>query len=185
MPGRKPKPTALLKLMGTANVTRLKERGPEPEAPGDLLVEPPDWFSEGQAASWRYAVENAPLHILRRVDRGMLTVWCEAEDRHRRATEAQATLDRRSPKMPFMMARKRKGMDDPDGKPTTITELTISPYLAVITAAAGTMARASSDLGFSPAARPRLAQNNPGAAVPNDSPWHRLKVLQGGRKDPA
>jgi phage terminase small subunit len=79
--------------------------------------------------------------------------------------------------MPFLIVRKRgKG---------EVTELTVSPYLAVITSAAQVMARAATEMGFSPAARPRLAQSNPGAAIPNDSPWHRLKLLQGGRKEGA
>src|ERR1700741_944304 len=108
MPGRKPRPYMLKKLEGTLNTTRETQRGSEPEAPGDLLAEPPDWMTEGQAASWRYAVEHAPLHILRRIDRGMLTVWGGAEARPRRATEAQALLDRRQPKLPFLMVHKKK-----------------------------------------------------------------------------
>lgn len=192
MKGRKPKPAALHALEGTLNVTKMRERGPEPEAPGDLLADPPDWLTDGQAASWRYAVEHAPKSILRCIDRGMLTVWCEAEDRHRRATEAQAMLDKRSPRLPFMMVR-RKGKKAAEGEKgegekgkgesagTEITEITVSPYLGVISAAGQIMARTASEMGFSPTSRPRLAQSNPGAAVPNDSPWHRLKVLQGGR----
>jgi len=193
--GRKPTPAALLKLKGTENVTRARERGPEPEAPGDLLAEPPDWLSDGQAASWRYAVEHAPRSILRLIDRGLLTVWCEAEDRHRRATEAQAMLDKRSPRLPFMMLRRKappkakKGDDDAkkDGEAAPapaaeMPELSVSPYLSIINQAAQVMIRAASEMGFAPAARPRLAETNPGAAVPNDSPWHKLRVLQGGRE---
>jgi phage terminase small subunit len=42
------------------------------------------------------------------------------------------------------------------------------------------MLRAASELGFSPAARPRLA---PGQAAhrPEDEPWVHLRLLQGGK----
>jgi phage terminase small subunit len=184
--GRKPTPAALLKLKGTENVTRARERGPEPEAPGDLLADPPDWLTDGQAASWRYAVEHAPRGILRLIDRGLLTVWCEAEDRHRRATEAQAMLDKRSPRMPFMMIRRKPApkakKEGEAAPPAEAPELSVSPYLGVINQAAQVMVRAASEMGFAPAARPRLAETNPGAAMPNDSPWHKLRVLQGGRE---
>jgi phage terminase small subunit len=189
MRGRKPKPAALHKLEGTLHVTRAKQRGPEPEAPGDVLAEPPEWMTEGQAASWRYAVAHAPAGILRRIDHGILAVWCEAEDRHRRATEAQALLDRRQPKLPFLMAnqKKKKERDPESGEEREVNDgppvLTPSPYLSIITAAGSTMARTASELGFSPTARPRLSTSNPGITTPNDSPWQRLRVLQGGKKE--
>ena len=69
MRGRKPKPTALHDLHGTFRATRHKAREAEPKAVGDLLSEPPDWMTDGQQAGWRYAVENAPKGVLRRIDR--------------------------------------------------------------------------------------------------------------------
>jgi phage terminase small subunit len=172
--GRRPKPTVLHKLEGTFNVTRHRARADEPTADGDLLAQPPDGLPANLVEGYSYAVTNAPRGVLRKIDRSVLIVWLEAEDRHWRAMQAQAELDSRSPKAPFLVQQRRRGGAQQGG------ELVVSPYLAIITVAAQTMLRAAAELGFSPASRPRLATNTLGVAVPNDSPWKRLKVLQGG-----
>ena len=41
------------------------------------------------------------------------------------------------------------------------------------------MLRAAAELGFAPAARPRLAPGQPHRA--EDEPWVHLKLLQGGK----
>ena len=164
MRGRKPIPTDLHKLRGTLNTTRHgKGRSGEPEAVGDLPPEPPEWMSEGQQA----AVEHAPRGILRQIDRGILAVWVEAEDRHRTAVTMQARLDQGA-KLPLLTKTK-------DG--TAIA----SPYLGIMNRAAALMIKAASELGFSPAARPRLAA---GAQEPAEeqSPWSQLKVIHGGKE---
>ncbi len=170
MRGRKPKPTALHKLHGTLNTTRhANGRSGEPVAEGDLLPEPPGWMSEGQQAGWRFAVEHAPKGILKAVDRGMLAVWVEAEERHRTAAAMQARLDQGA-KLPLLTKTK-------DG--TAVA----SPYLGIMNRAAAIMIKAASELGFSPAARPRLAAS--AAQEPSDehSPWARLKVIHGGKAE--
>ena len=106
MRGRKPKPTTLHKLHGTLNPTRHgKGRSGEPVAEGDLPPEPPDWMSEGQQAGWRHAVEHAPKGILKAIDRGILAVWVEAEERHRTAATMQARLDQGA-KLPLLTKTK-------------------------------------------------------------------------------
>jgi P27 family predicted phage terminase small subunit len=165
MRGRKPTPAALLKLKGTGNVTRMKARGKEPEADGELSAAP-EWLSEGQAAGWAYAIDNAPKNVLRRIDRGVLAIWVEAEDRHRQATVMQAKLDQGN-NLPFLVKGK-------DGVPA------VSAYVHVITKAALIMMKAATELGFSPAARPRLAQKV-GELAGKTSAWDRLKVINGGK----
>jgi P27 family predicted phage terminase small subunit len=167
MRGRKPIPTDLHKLRGTLNPTRHgKGRSGEPEAVGDLPPEPPGWMSEGQQASWRYAAEHAPRGILKPIDRGILAVWVEAEERHRTATMMQSQLDQGT-KLPLLTKTK-------DG--TAIA----SPYLSILNRAAAIMIKAASELGFSPAARPRLAQAT--QDLPDlHSPWAQLKVIHGGK----
>ena len=106
MRGRKPIPTDLHKLRGTLNATRHgKGRSGEPEAAGDLPPEPPGWMSEGQQAGWRHAVEHAPRGILKAIDRGVLAVWVEAEERHRTAATLQARLDQGA-KLPLLTKTK-------------------------------------------------------------------------------
>ncbi|TDH59008.1 hypothetical protein E2C06_29635 [Dankookia rubra] len=132
----------------------------------DLAAEAPEWMTDGQRECWTHAMAHAPAGLLKSIDRAMLAVWVEAEDRHRTAMIQQARLDAGS-SLPLLT----KGRD---GQPIA------SPYLRIICQAAETMLRAAAELGFSPAARPRLA---PGQAAqrPEDEPWMRLRVLQGGR----
>ena len=150
--GRKPTPTALHKLHGTLNTTRHRGRlEAEPAVDRSPRLEPPDWLTEDQKAGWRYAVEHAPRDVLASIDRGVLLIWVEAEDRHRRAVLAQARLDAAAPLMPFLQKTK-------DGN------VIQSHYLGIINRAAALMLKAASELGFSPAARPRLVA--PGESVP-------------------
>jgi P27 family predicted phage terminase small subunit len=168
MRGRKPVPTDLHKLRGTLNTTRHgKGRAGEPEAVGELLPVPPDWMSEGQKAGWRYAVEHAPKGILKPADRGMLAIWVEAEERHRTAAVMQAQLDQGT-KLPLLTKTK-------DG--TAVA----SPYLGIMNRAAALMLKAGSELGFSPAARPRLASQATQPVADAQSPWAQLKVIHGGK----
>ena len=170
MRGRKPIPTDLHKLRGTLNTTRHgKGRSGEPEAAGDLPPEPPGWMSEGQQAGWRHAVEHAPRGILKAIDRGMLAVWVEAEERHRTAATMQAQLDRGT-KLPLLTKTK-------DGTATA------SPYLGIMNRTAAIMIKAASELGFSPAARPRLAASATQDLPDEHSPWARLKVIHGGKAE--
>jgi len=139
MRGRKPKPTQLHVLHGNPSDKRLPRNEPIP--PGDLTT-PPDWLSDEQKASWRYALSNAPPGMLRRIDRGALAVWTVAEDLHRQATIRQ----------------NRIGLlvEAPGGSAIQ------SPYLPVINRQALIMLKAASELGFSPVSRPRIFGGHPG-----------------------
>ena len=48
--------------------------------------------------------------------------------------------------------------------------------------AAALMIKAASELGFSPAARPRLAAQAAQDPADEHSPWARLKVIHGGKE---
>ena len=169
MRGRKPIPTALHSLRGTTNVTRHRARAAEPKPEGTLHA-PPDWLSPEQSASWAYVIAHAPAGVLRMIDRGMLAVWVEAEDRHRRATMQQSRLDVGNA-MP-LLTRSKDGAAVP------------SPYLGIITKAASTMIKAASELGFSPASRPRLVEQT-GKLAEKTSAWSGLKVIAGGKNGAA
>jgi P27 family predicted phage terminase small subunit len=135
--GRKPKPTALHNLQGTLRPARHAARAAEPQVVGKLK-EAPDWFSPSQRQAWDYALEHAPAGVLGRIDRGVLTVWVVAEDLHRQAVEKVAVggLIVRSPQK---------------GEPIQ------NPYLPVVNKQAMIMLKAAAELGFSPAARPRVS----------------------------
>jgi P27 family predicted phage terminase small subunit len=167
-PGPKPIPTQLHQLRGSFNTTRHgRGRAGEPVPDGELVATAPEWMSPGQQESWAYAMANAPKGLLKAIDRGVLAVWVEAEDRHRTAAQQQAKLDASS-SLPLMTRGK-------DGQPIP------SPYLRIIRQAAETMLRAAAELGFSPATRPRLAAGQAEEPAQN-SPWTRLQVIH-GRQD--
>jgi hypothetical protein len=45
------------------------------------------------------------------------------------------------------------------------------------------MIRVAQDLGFSPAARPRIKVVEAEPATPADNPWAALRLIAGGRSD--
>jgi P27 family predicted phage terminase small subunit len=167
MRGRKPVPVTVHRARGTFRRGRHAGRAIEPLAPGDPR-EPPLQLTESQRELWRFAVANAPANILRSVDFGVLAAYVVALDPHKQATELQAKIDQGAA-LPLLSKAK-------DGTPVP------SPYLRVIHRAADVMLRCASELGFTPIARTRLAGSSATGTVPGaDSPWARLRLLQGGR----
>lgn len=165
MRGRKPTPTDLHKLKGTFNATRHgKDRKGEPTADG-VLSDAPDWLSPDQRIGWAYAIDHAPAGLLKKIDLAVLTVWVIAEDQHRVSAIQQAKIDANT-SLPLLTK-------DKNGQPVA------SPYLGVMNRAAIRMLKAGSDLGFSPASRPRLAGGND--TVEDDSPWGQFAVINGGK----
>lgn len=140
MPNRKP--TALKRLQGTANKTREKMTLYEPQPETDLDPVPPDFLTSTQRESWLYVMRHAPRGLLKALDREVLVIWVEAEDRHRSAMLQQAQMDRGN-KLPLLTKGK-------DGYPVP------SPYLRIMNHAALIMLRCVAELGFSPASRPRI-----------------------------
>lgn len=153
MRGRKPKPTHLKVISGNAGKRPLNKDEPQPV--GDL-VDPPDWMSDEQKASWRYAIEHAPQGLLRRIDQSALVAWVVAEALHREATKelTKTTLLVKAP----------------------VTGLPIqNPYLAIINRQSQIMLKAAAELGFTPSSRSRVS--NAGAPAKDTNPF-----LQHGRR---
>lgn len=143
--GKKPKPTLLHKRHGTVNVTRHKARlVREPEPTTDIGSDAPEWMTGSQKDGWNYAIHHSPPGLLKAIDRALLAAWVETEDRWRRAVVRQAVLDAAEPEL-LMLAKTKEG------------NLIQSPYVGMINRAAQLMIKLANELGFSPAARPRLA----------------------------
>jgi P27 family predicted phage terminase small subunit len=121
-------------IRGNPGKRPLNDSEPIPE--GDL-VDPPDWMSEGQKTGWNYAIENAPVGLLKKLDRSVLAAWVVAEDLHRRAAEM---IEK------FGILTKAPNT----GLPIQ------SPYLPVVNKQAQIMLKAAEQLGFTPAARSRI-----------------------------
>jgi P27 family predicted phage terminase small subunit len=144
--GRKPAPTELLKLRGSFNPTlHGLGRQFEPKPLGDLDEPPPD-LTDSQEDIWRYAIGHMPRGVMKKIDRDMLRIWVEASDRHNIARQMQAMLDQDS--------RLKLLIKTPNG-------FEASPYNDILDKTAKTMIRVAQELGFSPAARPRLKVDPP------------------------
>ena len=169
MKGRSPKPTALHNLHGTLHARHKRSRANEPMPEGDLERDPPLGLTPTQADGWRYAVDHMPVGVLKMIDRGLLLVWVEAEDRHRTAMAMQAKLDASS--------ELKLLIKTPSG-------LVSSPYVRILDRTAKTMLRAAQELGFSPASRTRVKAPPKSAAVDPTNPWAMLRLIPGGKSDP-
>jgi P27 family predicted phage terminase small subunit len=135
MKGPKHMPTAL-KILRTDSkqAARLAKR--QIETPGELDAAP-DWFDEQQKAEWQYAVENAPRHVLRRIDKAVLAAFIIAQDTHRRAVIAMQTSS-------LLVKSPTKGMP------------LQNPYLPIVNRQAVLMSRIACELGFTPCSRARI-----------------------------
>lgn len=151
MRGRKPKPTELHKIANTLNATRHKARASEPVAIGTLEGDPPPGLTPAQVERWNYALQHAPAALLRRIDRGVLMAWVLTEDMLVRASAALEESER-SAHEPLLI-RGRRG-------------IAVNPYVMIIERCSRTLAKLASELGFSPASRPRIT----GGTVIPDAP---------------
>lgn len=139
MPGRKPTPTALKLLRSTAQKAEKLVKRQLP-APGPLL-DPPEWMTDDQKTAWKYAIDNAPLDVLKRIDKAVLAGFIVAEDTHRKASLAmqQSQLLVKSPKQELPMQ---------------------NPYLPIVNRQYQLMLRGASELGFTPCSRARIESGN-------------------------
>lgn len=158
----------MLKLRGSYNPTlHGRDRKLEPIPLGELAdEEPPPDLTDSQEDIWRYAIANMPRGVMKRIDRDLLRVWVEASDRHNTARLMQAMLDRDS-KLKLLIKT-------PDG-------FAASPYNDILDKTGKAMIRVAQELGFSPAARPRLkADPLTIEGKPEDDlradPWKLLEV---------
>jgi len=148
MRGRKPVPTYLKVLSGNPGKRALNKNEPVPEG---SLADSPDWMTEGQKAGWDYAIEHAPLGLLKKLDRSVLAAWVVAEDLHRRASEQVEK---------FGILTKAPNT----GLPIQ------SPYLPVLNKQAQIILKAAEQLGFTPASRTRIQVEESGNRLEHN-PW--------------
>ena len=96
----------------------------------------------------------------------MLIAWVDAFDRHRIAMEMQAKLDQD--------ASLKLLIRTPQG-------LISSPYNEILDATGKKMMRAVAELGFSPAARPRIHADQAEPKDDPNNPWAALRLIPGGK----
>jgi phage terminase small subunit len=156
MAGRRPKPTALHHLQGTYNPTDHRDRKFEAKASGELKRAPDD-LTETQRAAWDYAIKHAPLGVLFEIDREVLRMWVHTLDRR---NEAQQILEAQDNSIVWIN----------------------SPCHRVIDRTTTLLIRLAGELGFSPAARPRIKLIPEPEAEDENNPWAQLRLIPGGRQ---
>jgi phage terminase small subunit len=138
MGGRPPKPTSLLRLQDTYNVTRHGRRAAhERQAPVEISAKPPHWMAERQKRLYRQVVAEAACGVLRAIDGKLLTAFVLHLDVIIESGKAQ----------------KSTTLLDAEGKPSAYLRLLRQHTLPLVALAA--------QLGFSPIARVRLATEIP------------------------
>lgn len=133
MRGRKPLPTELKLLQGTARKGRMNKREPKPTGP----VTCPDWLSIAAKAEWR---RIAPVLVRARIvtaaDRATLAVYCQQWGRAVAAEQEVALLG--------------DIVKSPSGYPI------VNPHLGVANKAVLLMLKYAVELGITPSARTRV-----------------------------
>ena len=165
MRGRKPVPAAVAEARGNPRQRGKKIRAAqlkrEAVVTGDLHTGAgPDHLTPEEREDWDHAIASAPPGLLKRLDRGILTVWVTACNLHRQAKLEQAKVT--------MILRSAAGLPYQ------------SPYLGIINRQAEIMMRAASELGFTPASRPRIfsvpAPGGEGLTSAPDEELHAAKA---------
>src|SRR5262249_40173491 len=135
---------------GTLQKCRVNQREPQPH--GDL-VEPPAYMPDGAKDAWRYAIDSAPQHLLRRLDMSVLEAWACAADLYRKAQaglgQTGLVIQAPNPGVPMQ-----------------------SPYLAIANKQAQIMTKAATEMGFTPASRSRITL--PMEAADDLDPWSEI-----------
>lgn len=152
-------PTEIKRLRGTDQPCRLIPNEPQP--PDALSLEPPDCLSATQRGLWTQIITDAPPHLLRTVDVGVLLQYVVARDLFTRATEE---LNRDG----YIQLHKNRK--------------TVHPAVYVLNSQAVTMRQCEQELGFTPASRTRintLSDAMGGRGADDDSHWQQIAMSYG------
>jgi P27 family predicted phage terminase small subunit len=146
--GRPTKPTQLKMISGTARADRINKREPIPTG---NLVDAPNHLTPDQIEIWKFAIENAPSGLLKRLDTSVLETWVVSYDHYKKLNESVQ-------KEGFVFL-------SPNGYPITHPNMTQLNKQAMI------MLRAANEMGFTPASRSKIVVNEEKV---KDDPWARL-----------
>jgi len=148
MRGRKPKPTHLKAITGNPGKHPLNHDEPRPEI---AVPDCPPELSDAAKREWNRLVgELSKLHLVTNLDRAALAAYCAAYALWAEATEA--------------IQKFGAMVKSPSGYPIQ------SPYVAIANRQTELMLRISSEFGFTPASRGRIAVPKPEGATLFDGP---------------
>ncbi|MCM8595176.1 phage terminase small subunit P27 family [Accumulibacter sp.] len=136
-PGRRPLPEIVKSLKGTQRKCRVNPDEPKPTT---RLCAPPEYMSDAAKEAWTYAVTHSPPGLLSALDGAILERWANCCGLYR---EALAKINRAG--VAGMIVKTPSGI------------LRRSPLMDVIRDLALEMKGYESEMGFTPAARSRIA----------------------------
>jgi P27 family predicted phage terminase small subunit len=96
------------------------------------------------------------MSILKKIDREVLCIWVETLDRH---NQAQQLLNAETSPQLWLA----------------------SPCHRIIDRTTTLLIRLASELGFSPASRPRLTTEHTAGKLDDNDPWTALRLIPGGK----
>lgn len=151
MAGRPPKPTELKIIAGNPGGRPLPKNILQPDG---NLRNSPIWFSKEQRETWFYAIENAPLGLLRLLDRDMLITWVTAQ-----CDFVTAEKELQKTGLVILKGGSEKVTKHKNGEVTTTTTSPVmipNPWTKIRNEAFLRLMKATTELGFSPTSRARI-----------------------------
>jgi P27 family predicted phage terminase small subunit len=148
MAGRKKKPTELKIIEGTYRKDR--DNPLAPKVTGDL-INPPNYFTQEQCEVWKYAIENSPKGLLKKLDISVLEIWVTSYVVYRECFSKVQEMG--------------QVVTSPSGYPI------VNPYLSNMNKQALIMMKSASEMGFTPTSRSKVSVEQESNT---QDPWEAL-----------
>lgn len=143
MRGRKPKPTKLKLLSGTARKHRLNEHEPTPDL---AQPEPPEHLTGAARQEWERVIEEiVQLGIMSNLDRAPLAAYCQAYGRWVAAEAALARMADKDAVTEGLIIRTKAG------------NVIHNPLVGAANKAMADMVRYAAEFGFTPSSRAQVS----------------------------
>ncbi len=143
MRGRKPKPTKLKLLSGTARKHRLNEHEPTPDL---AQPEPPEHLTGAARLEWERVIrETVQLGIMSNLDRAPLAAYCQAYGRWVAAEAALARMAEKDAVTEGLIIRTKAG------------NVIHNPLVGAANKAMADMVRYAAEFGFTPSSRSQVS----------------------------
>src|SRR6056297_639786 len=140
--GRKPKPTKLKLLSGTARKHRLNDNEPEPDL---ARPEPPEHLTGAARLEWERVIEEIMnLGIMSNLDRAPLAAYCQAYGRWVAAEAALARMAEKDGVTEGLIIRTKAG------------NVIHNPLVGAANKAMADMVRYAAEFGFTPSSRSQV-----------------------------
>jgi P27 family predicted phage terminase small subunit len=146
--GRKRKPTMAKILEGTFRKDRANPNEPMPDA---VFPDPPSFLNKDAKAEWkRLRAKYGPMGVISELDRGVLTIYCQAWSQ---VKEAETDIQKRGTFVPVLAKRITGEGVEVD----VVVGHQKNPYCALRKEGLETLRKAAVELGITPSAKSRVS----------------------------